>query len=361
MRAQHAVVMTMKVPVVRRIIEHGPMIGPGVQPARRASSRPIRATLAAGSWLHWVRPALCAQRQQSFICSRLSFSVLLHIVQSISPTADEPGNANAGVPGRRARKKAETRRALHQAAVGLVRERGLADVTVEDITDAADVSARTFFNYFTCKEDALVGAGGQLGEEVAEALATRPGTEPVLRALGVVLGDVIGTLVQAPDRREDWAARMELVHAYPAQLLPRQLAMFADFERVVVQAIARRSGTDPDADLYPAVVGAVAIALTKAAFSHWRQGEPGQSLVELLDEAFALVESGLSGPGPVHVGGHRVAPPRAVPTGLGATAFTTEEPGEPAGDDPDRSPIPPTGNLDEIVGTEPRPTLETPA
>jgi AcrR family transcriptional regulator len=218
--------------------------------------------------------------------------------------------------------------------VRLVRERGLADVTVEDITDAADVSARTFFNYFTCKEDALVGAGGQLGEELAEALADRPTTEPVLRAVGAVIGDVIGTLVQAPDRREDWAARMELVHQYPAQLLPRQLAMFADFERTVVEAIARRSGTDPDVDLYPAVVGAVAVALTKAAFSRWRQGDPGQSLVDLLDQAFALVEGGLSDPGSAHA---RPGRPRSRPGAATRAARDTT----------------PT--------TVPRPTLETPA
>jgi len=259
-------------------------------------------------------------------------------VQDHSPTgvdrgAPDLGDAESSAPGRRARKKAETRRALHQAAVRLVRERGLADVTVEDITDAADVSARTFFNYFTCKEDALVGAGGQLGEEVAEALATRPTTEPVLRALGAVLGDVIGTLVHAPDRREDWAARMELVHEYPAQLLPRQLAMFADFERTVVEAIAQRSGTDPDVDLYPAVVGAVAVALTKAAFSRWRQGDPGQSLVDLLDEAFALVEGGLSDLGPTHTRAQRA---RARPRVAARDA------------------------LDTGSTTVPRPTLETP-
>ncbi|MDA8148638.1 MAG: TetR/AcrR family transcriptional regulator [Actinomycetota bacterium] len=260
-------------------------------------------------------------------------------MQDFSPTVvdgdtSEPGASEPGAPGRRARKKAETRRALHQAAVRLVRERGLADVTVEDITDAADVSARTFFNYFTCKEDALVGAGGHLGDELAEALAARPATEPVLRALGAVLGDVIGRLVDAPDRWEDWAARMELVHRYPAQLLPRQLAMFADFERTVVGATARRSGTDPETDLYPAVVGAVAVALTKAAFSRWRQGDPGQSLVDLLDEAFALVEGGLSDPGPTQARARR----------------TRSRPRVPAGDARG------TGST-----TVPRPTLETPA
>lgn len=54
--------------------------------------------------------------------------------------------------GLRERKKAETRQALAEAALALAVERGPAAVTVDDIADAAGVSARTVFNYFPTKE-----------------------------------------------------------------------------------------------------------------------------------------------------------------------------------------------------------------
>jgi AcrR family transcriptional regulator len=73
--------------------------------------------------------------------------------------------------GRRQRRAAETRIRLFRCALQLFSERGFQNVTVEDITEAADVGKGTFFNYFETKDHVLgVMAEIQLGK-VAEALA----------------------------------------------------------------------------------------------------------------------------------------------------------------------------------------------
>jgi AcrR family transcriptional regulator len=57
--------------------------------------------------------------------------------------------------GRRQRRAAETRLRLFRSALQLFADRGLANVTVEDITEAADVGKGTFFNYFESKDHVL--------------------------------------------------------------------------------------------------------------------------------------------------------------------------------------------------------------
>ena len=191
--------------------------------------------------------------------------------------------------------------ALRSAALRLVSERGLHGVTVEDITDAAGVSKRTFFNYFSCKEDALVGPGRELGEHIADELARRPAHESTLDALHAVLGEIAGAAERSPERLADWAARTQLVRTYPDVLLPRQLAAFADLERAIVVGVTRHTSTaadpgaksdagaksDPgDAELFPAVAAAAAVAMLRVAFNRWRQRGGRTTLSVLVDQAF---------------------------------------------------------------------------
>ncbi|MEO8263341.1 MAG: helix-turn-helix domain-containing protein, partial [Pseudolysinimonas sp.] len=62
-------------------------------------------------------------------------------------------------PGLRERKRLATRRAIQVAAIEIVRERGLDATTIDEIARIADISPRTFFNYFSSKEEAIIGDG----------------------------------------------------------------------------------------------------------------------------------------------------------------------------------------------------------
>ena len=85
--------------------------------------------------------------------------------------------------GRRQRHSAETRMRLFRCALQLFAERGYPNVTVEDITEAADVGKGTFFNYFESKDQVLsVMSEIQLGK-VKEALTLAEAGERTIRSV----------------------------------------------------------------------------------------------------------------------------------------------------------------------------------
>src|ERR1700761_8440647 len=104
-----------------------------------------------------------------------------------APEAPEVHGGPAHPASLRERKKLATRRLLRKAALHLVAERGMANVTVEDIAAAADVSPRTFFNYFPSKEAVLFGGDPERAAELRERVAACAPGQPALEALRAVL------------------------------------------------------------------------------------------------------------------------------------------------------------------------------
>jgi AcrR family transcriptional regulator len=207
----------------------------------------------------------------------------------VPPPAPAPGSAPVD---RRARKKLATFRALSTAARELTLERGLESVTVEDIADAADVSVRTFFNYFSCKEEAIVGLEPGVLAALAEELEARPAGEAPLVALVEVL---VADVEQLPEAARRWALRTELVRRYPA-LLPRHMAGLVALERALVEAIAARLGVDPARDPYPSVVVAAVVAVVRSTMTWWYEHQPPTSLADVLRQSVADLAGGLHPP-----------------------------------------------------------------
>jgi AcrR family transcriptional regulator len=185
-----------------------------------------------------------------------------------------------------------TREALRDAALRLALEHGYEALTVEAITDEADVSLRTFFNYFASKDEALLGPDPARAAALADALLARPAAEEPVAALRAVFEQLAESFAA---RESLWRARMELVRANP-QLWPRLHAGFSDFERAIAQAMAARTGTDADADLYPAVAAAAAVGAMRVAVAQWRAGGGSASLPDLVMAAFDVLAAGLTPP-----------------------------------------------------------------
>jgi AcrR family transcriptional regulator len=187
--------------------------------------------------------------------------------------------------GLRERKKAETRAALAVAALRLADERGPDGFTVEDVAEAAQVSPRTFFNYFATKDDAIIGLADASSAELLDRLLARPASEPPLEAIHQAFRAHADTLEAYA---EEWSIRQRLARRHP-HLAARYAARFAMSEEDFVAEVARRCGLDPERDLYPATVVAAAMGAARVAIAAWQRGDRPQSVAELIDEAFALL------------------------------------------------------------------------
>jgi AcrR family transcriptional regulator len=205
-----------------------------------------------------------------------------------------PGPNSDG--GRRDRKKHATRRALRNAALQLVAERGFANVTVEDIAEAADVATRTFFNYFPSKESAVIGADPDRVEQVRVSLLARPLRESPLRALGSVLVEYAARIDEEFDDLGEgkgaWFQRFCAVREDP-DLLGAYAAHMAEVERGLVVAMAERLGADPYHDPYPALVTATAFAAARVAALYWSANGGEDSLARLTGIAIDSLATGL--------------------------------------------------------------------
>ncbi len=106
-----------------------------------------------------------------------------------------------GPLGLRERKKRATREALQAAALRLALERGPENVRVEDIAEAAGVSPRTYNNYFSSREQAIVAAiAVDRAAQVAAAVATRPAEVSLGDA---VIDAVVGLYTDSGDHPRD--------------------------------------------------------------------------------------------------------------------------------------------------------------
>jgi AcrR family transcriptional regulator len=211
-----------------------------------------------------------------------------------TPVTTAPaGETNASL---RERKKLATRRALRRAAFDLVTERGFAHVTVEDIAAAADVSPRTFFNYFPTQEAALFGVDPDRITALRERVARLAPGEPALAALRLVMVSDARTV--ADELRElggdpaGWLRRMKSAHTDP-QLRAARAAQMAMTERAIAEGIAERLGTDPERDPYPGLLAATAAGVFRASISFWAGTGGTVPLEHLIDQAFGALADGL--------------------------------------------------------------------
>ncbi|PJJ71134.1 AcrR family transcriptional regulator [Diaminobutyricimonas aerilata] len=192
--------------------------------------------------------------------------------------------------GLRERKRLATRRAIQHAAITLTGEHGFDAVTVDDIARRADISPRTFFNYFSSKEDAFVGETPSLHDPDA--------VEEFVAARGDIVDDLVALLRRSLDAsaedHEIMHLRRPVMRRHP-QLFARRMASMWKFEDELVSVLDRRlAGERPDLDAgerarRSRLVMLVVLAAVRHAWGLWADGDGQPSLQERLTESIVEI------------------------------------------------------------------------
>jgi AcrR family transcriptional regulator len=202
----------------------------------------------------------------------------------------------------RERKRQRTRDALVRAALELFTTRGYEGTTVDDITEAVDVSQRTFFRYFAGKEDAALAVHEMTMEHFLGAVRERPPHETPMEALrqAVLEGwDTLNEVVESVVPVELFLRMFRVIESTPV-LLAAHLRRSTEIEDTLARILAEREGLDVDADPRPRLVVAVFGGVMRLTERQWCVGgDTG------LDGMRALTVSHLEQVGPVLTGAWR--------------------------------------------------------
>lgn len=198
-------------------------------------------------------------------------------------------------------KKLAAREAIARSALRLAVERGAERVRVPDIAAASGVSPRTFNNYFSSKEEAIVWLAVERARRIVTTFRARPAGEELPDALMAAFMSVYGKVRAAraqPGARqqeaangEEWLARLPALFSSET-LRGAYLKGMLTVERDLADAIAQRLGSDGVDELYPRVLAAAVLGAERAAIVHWLRARGHIDIGEVIARALGHVLDG---------------------------------------------------------------------
>ena len=211
-------------------------------------------------------------------------------------------NPSVDPPGLRERKRQATRQAIQRAVLSLSVDHGFDKVTIDEISTTADVSPRTFFNYFASKEEAIIGDFPTLASEEATAAFIAEGPdESIFAGLSRLLHGAAATIAEDKDANQ---RRRVLLRQHP-NLFARRMSHLHDFEDDLTAIIARRLVVDDPAlakkeaalARRSRLISLIAFAALRYAYVGWIETDGPTPLADYLRDSFVGLDEILASNG----------------------------------------------------------------
>lgn len=192
--------------------------------------------------------------------------------------------------GLRERKRRQTRRELEEAVLTLVVRDGLDKTTIEAISERANVSPRTFFNYFDSKEDALLGFSDvEISDKFIDSqMAKYKSCDKLTQVVGLMVG-LIGPSLIDPELHK---LRRKIIQEYPRLLerqINRQTHVTRQLSGVVIRVVSRVDD-QPIAKAEASVLIGLCISGVQVAIQEWISQGDKVSLPKLEKRAIQIIK-----------------------------------------------------------------------
>jgi len=185
------------------------------------------------------------------------------------------------------RRRSTTPRHITDVAIELFTAHGFAEVSVDDVAQAAGISRRTLFRYYASKNAILWGEFDAHLAHLQELLDNVDARVPTGQALRAALL-AFNTFDESETARHRQRMRVILE---TAELQAYSMTMYAGWREVIAGFVARRSGAKAT-DLLPQTVAWTMLGVALSAYEHWL-GDESVPLPEALGKAFDVVGAGL--------------------------------------------------------------------
>ncbi|HEX3783812.1 MAG TPA: TetR family transcriptional regulator [Pseudonocardiaceae bacterium] len=200
--------------------------------------------------------------------------------------------------GLRERKKLMTRQAILDVAEEMFAERGFDNVTVAEIADAVNISAKTVFVYFPAKEDLVFDGESEMRDLILASIRDRAANETPLDAMGAFLH---GQITAAGPGAVTGLDRLRRTVGESTVLNARLRLMWEHFELAIADLLAEETG-QPATAPEPRVAAAQLILVfrllaSEEVLTHLRSRPKSRrrgAMVNWLDESLRLVGTGLA-------------------------------------------------------------------
>ncbi|MDP9165248.1 MAG: TetR/AcrR family transcriptional regulator [Actinomycetota bacterium] len=197
----------------------------------------------------------------------------------------------AASDGLRARRRRETARDIHLAALRLARDHGFDAVTVEQISGEAGIAPRTFFNYFPTKEAAVVHGPFDLADPDVETFSTGP-VVPYPQLVSELVDLLATNLADDRPSRSELHDVLAVSQRYPG-VLAAMLGQFEGFQHRIAELAADRLKRPAD-DEVAGLIAAIALTILRTGVDRWATrtaSDSDESPVADIAHAAALLRS----------------------------------------------------------------------